>query len=150
MQRNGVSWHKARIYHRQARRALENDGWSITHDPFTFRFFFPARLRVDLGAEITRDALEAQRGGYLIAVEVKSFALTTVSTDLYMAVGQYYCYNAWLRRTVPNRVLYLAVPDTAIDAVFMQPIGQSVQADHGRIRLIGFDPATERITQWID
>ncbi len=118
---------------------MENDGWSITHDPFTFRFFFPARLRVDLGAEITRDALEAQRGGYLIAVEVKSFALTTVSTDLYMAVGQYYCYNSWLRRTVPNRVLYL-----------VQPIGQSVQADHGRIRLIGFDPATERITQWID
>lgn len=137
-------------YHREARRALENDGWTVTHDPFTFRFFFPARLRVDLGAEMKRDALEAERQGQFIAVEIKSFALTAVSIDLYMAVGQYYCYHAWLRRTAPNRMLYLAVPDTAIETVFLQPIGQTVQEDHGHIRLIGFDPQTERITRWID
>ena len=51
---------------------------------------------------------------------------------------------------MPNRVLYLAVPDSAIDEVFLQEIGQAVQADHGRIRLIGFDPETERVLRWVE
>jgi hypothetical protein len=136
--------------HKQAKRALENDGWIVTHDPFAFRFSLPSKLRIDLGAEIPKSALEAERAGRQIAVEIKSFALPAVSTDLYVAVGQYYCYHAWLRRAVPNRLLYLAVPDFALRIVFQQPIGQSVQQDHGYIRLIGFDPDTERITRWIE
>ena len=135
-------------YHKQARHALENDGWTITHDPFKFRFGFDAALRVDLGVTLGT-VLEAQRGRREIAVEVKSFT-TSPSTDMYVAVGQYYCYQSWLRRRHPNRVLYLAVPNTAIVNLFQQPVGQTVQQDHGFIRLIGFDPDTERIVQWIE
>jgi hypothetical protein len=135
--------------HYEARRALENDGWNITHDPFAFQFGFLAKQRVDLGATLGT-LLEARQGQRQIAVEVKSFDRKTLSTDVYMAVGQYYCYHSWLRRRHPNRVLYLAVPNTAIVNVFQQPAGQTVQQDHGYIRLIGFDPDTERIIQWID
>jgi hypothetical protein len=135
-------------YHKQALRALENDGWIITHDPFTFHFWFQPKLRIDLGATLGT-MLEAQRGHRQIAVEVKSFQ-TSPSTDLYVAVGQYYCYHSWLRRRHPNRVLYLAVPNDVIVNLFQQPVGQTVQEDHGYIRLIGFDPDTERIVQWIE
>ena len=137
-------------YHNQARRALENAGWTVTHDPFTFRFGLRSLLRIDLGAEWRATALEAEQGQRLIAVEIKSFTLTSLSTDMYMAVGQYYCYHSWLHRTAPNRVLYLAVPDSAIDAVFAHQIGRVVQEDHGPIRLIGFDPETARVTRWVE
>jgi hypothetical protein len=32
------------LYHKQALRALQNDGWTITYDLFKFRFGFPATL----------------------------------------------------------------------------------------------------------
>jgi hypothetical protein len=51
---------------------------------------------------------------------------------------------------VPDRVLYLAVPDHIISTVFLQRVGQAVQEDYGRIRLIGFDPRTERVVRWIE
>jgi hypothetical protein len=135
--------------HKQARRALENEGWRITSDPFTFRFKLRSQLRVDLAAELGT-LLEAQQGQRQIAVEVKPFDRKTLSTDIYIAVGQYYCYHSWLRRVAPNRVLYLAVPIEIVETVFQQPLGQSIQEDHGYIRLIGFNPATERIEQWIE
>jgi hypothetical protein len=47
-------------YHKQALRSLENDGWTITHDPFKFRFGFPAALRIDIGATLG-NRLEAQQ-----------------------------------------------------------------------------------------
>jgi hypothetical protein len=103
-----------------------------------------------LGAEWRATALEAEQGRRQIAVEIKSFTLTSLSTDMYMAVGQYYCYHSWLLRTAPNRVLYLAVPDSVIDAVFAHQIGRAVQEDHGPIRLIGFDPETARVTRWVE
>jgi hypothetical protein len=94
--------------------------------------------------------LEASQGQCRIAIEIKSFTLPTISTDLYMAVGHSFCYHAWLRRVVPDRVLYLAVPDHIISTVFLQRVGQAVQEDYGRIRLIGFDPTTERVVRWIE
>src|SRR5262245_17632358 len=66
--------------------AAHYDGWTITHDPFTFRFGLPSLLRVDLGAEMRGNVLEAQRGYHQIAIEIKSFTKASISTDLYMAV----------------------------------------------------------------
>jgi hypothetical protein len=45
-------------YHQQVRQALENDGWTITHDPYFLRME-GVNFPVDLGAE---RLLAAQKG----------------------------------------------------------------------------------------
>ncbi|WP_395139941.1 element excision factor XisH family protein [Armatimonas sp.] len=39
------------LYHALIRRALESDGWLITHDPLTLKYGEQTNLYVDLGAE---------------------------------------------------------------------------------------------------
>jgi hypothetical protein len=74
------------IYHDAVRRALEADGWTITHDPL----LLPSgdrRLFIDLGAE--RTTLGAERGSERIAVEISSFLAESPVRDLQEAVGQF-------------------------------------------------------------
>lgn len=56
-------------FHQTVRRALEKDGWTITHDPLGLKIG-NLRLKADLGAEKT---IAAQKDNKKIAVEVKSF-----------------------------------------------------------------------------
>ena len=48
------------IYHDTVKRALQNDGWTITHDPFPLQIG-KKRLSADLGAERLMSAEKAQR-----------------------------------------------------------------------------------------
>ena len=57
------------LYHDAVKRALQKDGWKITHDPLKLKMGRRDRY-VDLGAE---RLLAAERRGEQIAVEVKSF-----------------------------------------------------------------------------
>ena len=57
------------LYHEACVRALEKDGWTITHDPLTVAVE-GTNLLVDVGAE---RVVTAEREGKRIAVEVKSF-----------------------------------------------------------------------------
>ena len=57
------------IYHEPFVRALQKDGWAITHDPLTVTVE-GTNLLIDVGAE---RLLAAQRGNERIAVEIKSF-----------------------------------------------------------------------------
>ena len=56
--------------HDVVRTALENDGWTITDDPYYVKSF-DADYEVDLGAE---KLLGATKGLEKIAVEAKSFS----------------------------------------------------------------------------
>ena len=96
-------------YHEHVRRALNKDGWTITHDPYRFRYLSAKEQEIDLGAE--RDLIGAEKGTEKIAVEVKSFLDDSVLQDLYKAFGQYLVYASGLEEIEPDRKLYLAIPE---------------------------------------
>jgi len=57
------------FYHDQVKKALKEDGWKITHDPFEMTVD-AVDFEVDFGAE---KLIGAEKEGRKIAVEVKSF-----------------------------------------------------------------------------
>jgi hypothetical protein len=72
------------IYHDSFVRALQNDGWTITHDPLIIPFG-SRDLHVDIGAE---RLLAAERDGERIAVEIRSFIGPSPIQDLKEALGR--------------------------------------------------------------
>jgi hypothetical protein len=132
------------IYHDAVREALIADGWTITDDPLTVRVGL-RRLYVDLAAD--RDRLGAERDGRRIAVEIQSFLGDSDIENLHHAVGQYVVYRALLRRTDPDRVLYLAVADEVYNDILSEPLGQTVIDDLG-IRIVVFNAGDRRILEW--
>jgi len=132
------------IHHELVLRALQADGWRITHDPY--RITVGRRnLFVDLAVE---RVIAAEREGRRIAVEIKSFEGDSEIRDLEEALGQYLLYAPFLRAQDPDRCLYLAVPKEVYQNVFDEPVGQGVLTEYG-LRLIVFDAATEEIALWI-
>jgi hypothetical protein len=77
------------IYHDTVKRALQKDGWTITHDPFPLQIG-NKRLSADLGAE---RLISAEKGIQKIVVEVKSFVGQSDVKDLEQALGQYVLYR---------------------------------------------------------
>jgi|ERR671933_2298852 hypothetical protein len=95
------------IYHDTVRTALEKDGWTITDE--LFRLTIGSRsVYIDLGAE---KLLAAEKEGCKIAVEIKSFLSPSPVNDLEKALGQYILYRDVLKRSQPERILYLAISD---------------------------------------
>jgi XisH protein len=129
--------------HDHVRRALVNDGWTITHDPLRLRWGV-RDLYVDLGAE---RLLAAQKGAQKIAVEIKSFAGPSMVDDLEKAIGQFTVYHDVLETTEPDRILYLAVSETAYHNAFEDPLGQLLLAKR-RAKLLIYSDDTEMISQW--
>ncbi len=76
------------IFHEAAKKALQRDGWTITHDPFLIPINANG-VYADLGAEKT---LAAEKDKDLIVAEIKSFVGLSVVTDLYAAIGKYELY----------------------------------------------------------
>lgn len=136
------------VYHNAVKAALIADGWTITHDPYRVEYG-GKDVYVDLGAE--RAALDvvlgAERDTERIAVEIKTFAGPSVLSDLQQALGQYLLYRSWMRRTEPERHLYLAVDTETACGVFDEAFGEIVAADAG-MQLIVVDMVTERIVAW--
>ena len=132
------------IYHDCVRNALIRDGWVITHDPLTLKWG-RRDMYADLGAE---KMLTAEKEGSRIAVEVKSFVGASEIKDLRDALGQYVLYHDILRRTEPDRILYLAIRKAVLMGVFEEPVGKLL-LENQRVRLVVFDHRTEEILQWI-
>lgn len=135
---------KRDIYHDTVKRALQKDGWTITHDPFTLRHG-RKRVYADLGAE---QLISAEKDQRKIVVEVKSFVGASDVKDLEQALGQYVLYHQLLDHMKSDRLLYLAVTTTVFKTVFEDGLGQLFLAKH-IIRVIVFEPKDEVITQWI-
>ncbi|MFN6562740.1 MAG: element excision factor XisH family protein [Nostoc sp. ChiSLP01] len=126
------------------KNALIKENWTITHDPLTLKFGKKDSY-FNLGA---RQLLAAQKAESKIAVEIKSFTDTSDIDDLEKALGQYILYQDILVELEPERVLYLAMPNTVFDDLFEEPIGKLLLRNR-RLKLIVFDPKQEVIKQWI-
>jgi XisH protein len=129
--------------HHAVRRALERDGWTVTHDPY--RVVSGRRqMWIDLGAE---RLIAAERGTERIAVEVKTFGGDSDIAELEQAIGQYVLYRVLLRTQEPGRVLWLAVPDDVWKTLFLEPVGEAIRAetlDH----VLRVDAAREEVVRW--
>ena len=132
------------IYHDTVKRALQKDGWIITHDPFPLQIG-RKRLSADLGAE---RLINAEKGTQKIVVEVKSFVGRSDVKDLEQALGQYILYRQVLNEMQSDRTLYLAVSKPAFKSVFTIELGQ-VLLKNQLVKLIVFDEKNEEIIQWI-
>jgi len=132
------------IYHDNVKNALIKDEWTITHNPLTLKWG-KKDMYVDLGAE---KILAAEKEGRKIAVEVKSFVGPSEIEDLKNALGQYVLYHDILKRTNPDRILYLAIRKAVFLDLFEEPVGKLL-LENKRVRLIVFDHRTEEIVQWI-
>jgi hypothetical protein len=132
------------VHHAAVRRALEHDGWTITHDPLSLRLG-GRDFYVDLGAE---RLVAAERAGQRIAIEIKSFTGRSPVADLEQALGQFVLYRGVLRRVDPGRSLYLAVDAPTFGDLFATPIGRLLLDDE-RLQLLVFDPHREVIVEWI-
>lgn len=104
------------IFHQHVRRALEKDGWTITHDPLSLPWGNTG-VQIDLGAE---RLIAAERGTHKIAVEVKSFLSPSKVDDLENALGQLRLYAYLLRQHHPERELFLPVRQDVYDSFISQ------------------------------
>jgi len=132
------------IYHDTVKRALIKDGWTITHDPFSFKLG-QKDLFADLGAERLISAEKAVRQ---IILEVKSFVGRSEVNDLENAVGQYVLYQQALKEAQIHRDLYLAITKPTFNQIFQIPLG-GILLKNQIIRLMVFDATNEVILQWI-
>jgi len=132
------------IYHATVKTALSKDGWTITHDPLVLRWG-TTDVHVDLGAE---RLLAAEKQGQKIAVEIKSFVSKSHVDELEKALGQYILYRNILEEKEPDRILYLAVHEEALQNIFEEAIGQLILSKT-QMRLIVFDQKREVILKWM-
>ncbi len=132
-------------YHDSVRNALEKDGWTITHDPFTIRLE-DVKFYVDLAAERT---IESEGEIRKVAIEIKVFGGLSFLNEFEKAVGQYLIYKQFLGDLFPERILFLAVSIDVFEESFSLPSIQAVVIKQ-EIKLLVFNPETEEITKWIE
>ncbi|MCB0522523.1 MAG: XisH family protein [Lewinellaceae bacterium] len=131
------------LFHDNCKKALEADGWLITHDPLRLKSG-KVRVEIDLGAE---KLIAAEKGEEKIAVEIKSFISPSPVNDFEDAYGQFMLYRRILQKSEPERKLFLAVPAAVFNTFFQRPLIQEIVDEEG-ISLMAFDPSTNIIIQW--
>lgn len=133
------------FYHEIVKRALEKDGWIITHDPFVIEFE-GLRIFADLGAEkIIPAEFEENR----IAIEVKVFGGKSKISEFEKALGQYELYHIYLSELEPERKLFLAVSEEVYTKFFELPAIKFAVSKKG-LKIIVFDQEFEVIVKWIN
>lgn len=101
--------------HNHIKKALENEGWTITHDPYPLKIGRKS-AEIDLGAE---RILAATKDNEKIAIEINSFIQSSTITAFYHALGQFELYERALKIHEPDRVLYLALPQEAYEELLL-------------------------------
>jgi len=109
-------------YHELIKKLVGEEGWEITHDPLVVKTAL-GNVEIDLGAE---KLIGAEKEGQKIAVEIKSFIGHSKLHDLYKALGQYVFYSPALKRQEPERLLFLALPQSAFEFFFSDPISEEM------------------------
>lgn len=132
------------LYHDQVKRALEKDGWEITHDPYEIRVG-GVEMYIDIGAE---QIIGAERENDRIAVEVKSFINSSRISDFHLAHGQFLDYRYALEDIDPERILYLAIPSFVYQTFFSLAFIHSV-IQRSQLKLLVYDLEQETIEKWI-
>lgn len=131
-------------FHNLFRKALENEGWNVTHDPLRLK---TGRIPVliDLGAE---RILAAEKGEEKVAIEIKTFGNPSFITAFYEAVGKYIVYQEAIQILEPNRLLYLALPDDVYEGFAEDLLIDSVFQRH-QFRIVTYDSEHQIIVKWI-
>ena len=132
------------LIHQACKEALEKDGWRITHDPYPVKVD-DVGYEIDFGAE---PLLAAEKDDTKIAVEVKSFVGPSTVNEFHKAVGQFNDYYVAMEIQDPQRVLFLAIPNTVWFRFFQKPV---IQKSLARIqaKIIVYNPYKNEIVQWI-
>ena len=134
------------VFHEVVKKALQKDGWQITHDPLSISVG-GVNVSIDLAAE---KLIAAEREGEKIAVEVKSFLQkSSAISEFHTALGQFINYRGALRRRQPERVLYLAVPVTTYKTFFQLDFPQDM-IEENQVKMIIYDVEQEVIFKWIN
>ena len=131
-------------YHQLVKTALVEEGWCITDDPLLVSAG-SRKVQVDLAAE---RIITAERGSEKIAVEVKSFVGVSALHDFYEALGQFNFYQYALEKVMPDRELFLAIPDDTYDDFFKEDFIKGLLNRH-QIKLIVYRIDRPVIEQWI-
>ncbi len=132
-------------FHDIVRRALEKDGWTITHDPLLLGYEL-GNMYVDLGAE---KVLAAEREGQKIAVEVKSFVRNSAVFEFHTALGQFISYRTLLAEQYPEYILYLAIPIDTYTSFFATKFAQTILNSY-HLKLVVYKPEQETIDLWLN
>lgn len=132
-------------FHKEVRTALEEEGWSITDDPLSVKIG-KIPMQIDMGAE---KIFGAERAGEKIAVEVKTFSMSSFITSFYEAVGKYIVYREALFEIQSDRILYLAVPLDMYDEYGAETLVQRVFSVN-KIKLIIYEPKSQVISSWLN
>jgi hypothetical protein len=131
-------------FHFHVRKALENDGWTITDDPLGFKIG-GMDFEIDLGAE---KLIGAERNGEKIAIEIKTFMDESLVSAFHKATGQYDNYALGLELMYPDRKLYLAIPVSIYNSFFQRPFVKMV-VEKKQIRLLVYQLSKEIIVKWL-
>ena len=134
------------VFHEVVKKALQKDGWQITHDPLSISVG-GVNLSIDLAAE---ELITAEKEGEKIAVEIKSFLeRSSAISEFHTALGQFINYRGALRRRQPDRVLYLAVPLTTYKTFFSLDFPRDM-IEENQVKMIIYDVEHEVIAEWIN
>jgi hypothetical protein len=133
------------LFHQNVKDALIKDGWAITADPLSFKIG-KIQIQIDLGAE---RLIAAERGAEKIAVEIKTFGNLSFITALYEALGKYILYRNVLKMIQPERVLFLAVPESIYSRFFEEVVIQNTIKEE-KLKIVIYNQLTQLITQWIE
>ncbi|WP_009632937.1 XisH family protein [Synechocystis sp. PCC 7509] len=132
-------------FHHLVRTALENEGWTITHDPYHIDLGF-FDFYIDLGAE---RLIAATREGEIIAVEIKTFLASSTISEFHTAIGQFINYRIALETDDPKRRLYLAVPLDIYKGFFKNPFIQTV-ISRNQVPILVYNIEKQEVAQWIN
>ncbi len=131
-------------FHELVKTALQNQDWTITHDPYHIDLGF-VDFYFDLGAE---QLLAATKDHEKIAVEIKTFLAPSTISEFHTAVGQFINYRIALEFDDPERILYLAIPLGIHKKFFKYSFIQTV-IERNQIPLLVYDTEKKEISQWI-
>ncbi len=130
--------------HPQVVRALEKAGWTVNDAPFKVKRL---KRQIYIGLEATRHTNGSQQ--QILLAEVKCFPDTSsVTTELYTAIGQYLIYQAMLAELRIEMPLYLAIPEETYNNEFDMVVHRAIT--DSKIKLLIVNLESERVTQWIE
>jgi len=132
------------ILHDNVKKALLNDGWEITHDPYRISVE-EIGYEIDLGAE---RMIAATNGTDKILIEIKSFRGQSLTYEFHRALGQFNSYFIPLLEKEPDRTLYLAVPEEVFNSFFQKTLIWKTLVYY-RVCILVFDPIENRVVKWI-
>lgn len=133
------------VFHDLVKKALDKEGWKITHDPIGFKVA-GEEVSIDLGAEKVSDI---SKETLTIAVVVKSFVISTSLLKYQLTLVKFLNDRELLKRVDGDRRLYLAVPLQNYRR-FLHEESLRNSLNEAQVKTIVFNPIEGKIERWIE